>query len=87
MAWQSPNPNKQDTGDDFHVFGKVRVSDIIVPAVNQYEKGSVGTGCFHRSVRSMSILSLPIKRLILFVPSSLTTSRTIKKIVKSVMPF
>lgn len=28
------------SGDDFHVFGKVRVSDIIVPAVNQYEKGS-----------------------------------------------
>jgi hypothetical protein len=40
VAWQSPNPNKPDAGDDFHVFGKLRVSDIIVPAVNQYKKGS-----------------------------------------------
>jgi hypothetical protein len=28
------------SGDNFHVFGKVRVSDIIVPAVNKFEKAS-----------------------------------------------
>lgn len=31
---------REISGDDFHVFGKVRVSDIIVPAVNQFKKGS-----------------------------------------------
>lgn len=31
---------REISGNDFHVFGKVRVSDILLPAVNQYEKGS-----------------------------------------------
>lgn len=28
------------SGDAFRVFGKVRVSDILIPSVNQFEKGS-----------------------------------------------